>query len=219
MRIRACSIVLALSTSAVAAAETGSLSGTVIDAVNQSPVSEAVVTARSPALVGEQTVLTDSNGLFEITLLPPGTYDLTVKHDGFQTFSPGGLQLKAKKVTIRVAILQRAAPAPAAAPAPVRETAIEFDEASMTAPAMISGPNPEYTEDAIERGVEGTMMVRCVVSTQGRVRGCKVQKGLPFMDKSVVRALEARTYRPALRGGKPVDVFFTFTLKLKLPSP
>jgi len=216
MRIAVCSIVLALSTSARAATESGSLTGTVVDASTQSPVSEAVVTARSSALVGEQSAVTDSNGLFEMTLLPAGTYDLTVKHDGFQTFSPGGLVLKGRRVTIRLAILAAVAPpSPAAAAA---ENAIEFNDAVMTPPSMISGPSPEYTQDAIERGIEGTITVRCIVDAQGRVHACKVQKGLPYMDRPVVQALEARKYHPALAQGKPVDVFYTFTVKLKLPA-
>jgi hypothetical protein len=45
-----------------------------------------------------------------------------------------------------------------------------------------------------------------------------VQKGLPYMDRPVVQALEARKYHPALAQGKPVDVFYTFTVKLKLPA-
>jgi TonB family protein len=208
--------VLALSTSALAAGEGGSLAGTVVDASTQSPVSEALVTARSSALVGEQSALTDSNGLFEMTLLPPGTYDLTVKHDGFQTFSPGGLVLKGRKVTIRLAILTRVAPAAAAAS--TGESAVEFNDASMTPPSMISGPSPEYTQDAVERGIEGTITVRCIVNAQGRVHACKVQKGLPYMDRPVVQALEARKYRPATAQGRPVDVFYTFTVKLKLPQ-
>jgi len=215
MRIAACAIVLALSTGARAATEAGSLAGTVVDASTQSPVSEAVVTARSPALLGEQSAVTDSNGFFEMTLLPAGTYDLTVKHDGFQTFSPGGLVLKGRRVTIRLAILAAVAPPSAAAAA---ENAVEFNDAIMTAPSMISGPIPEYTQDAIERGIQGTITVRCIVNAQGLVHACKVQKGLPYMDRPVVQALEARKYRPALAQGKPVDVFYTFTVKLKLPQ-
>ncbi len=215
MRIAVFSIVLALSTSAWSASE-GSLVGTVVDAGTQSPLSDAVVTARSPALVGEQSAVTDANGLFEMTLLPAGTYDLSVKHDGFQTYSPGGLVLKGHRVSVRLAVLAMAAPPPA--PAAVAENALEFNDASMTAPSMISGPSPEYTEEAIERGVEGTMTLRCIVNAQGRVHACKVQKGLPFMDRAVISALEARKYHPALSQGKPVDVFYTFNVRLKLPA-
>jgi protein TonB len=83
---------------------------------------------------------------------------------------------------------------------------------------MVSGPAPEYTPEAIERGVEGSMQVRCVVTTEGNVRGCKVMKGLPFMNSAVITALEKRKYRPAVAQGKAVDVFYTFILRLKLPA-
>jgi TonB family protein len=215
MRLALCSIALALSTGAFGA-QVGNLAGTVVDASTQSPVADAVVSARSSALLGEQSAHTDSNGAFEMTLLPPGTYELTVKRDGFQTFSPRGLVLKGRRVTIRLAILGNVAPPPP--PPSLVAKAVEFNEATMTAPSMISGPVPEYTEEALERGVEGTMTLRCVVNAQGRVHGCKVLKGLPFMDGPVTRALEARKYRPALSQGTPVDVFYTFTIRLKLPQ-
>ena len=62
------------------------------------------------------------------------------------------------------------------------------------------------------------MQVRCVVTVAGDVRGCKVVKGLAFMNSAVVEALQRRKYKPALSQGKPVDVFYTFNIRLKLPS-
>src|SRR5260221_7290290 len=95
---------LGLSTGAVAQSS-GSLTGIVVDAATQAPLADAVVTARSPALLGEQGAATDKDGSFEMTLLPPGTYGLTVKHDGYQAFAPEGLVLKGKKVRIKLAIV------------------------------------------------------------------------------------------------------------------
>ena len=203
----------ALSSGALAAESSGALVGVVVDAATQSPVPEAQVTARGPALLGEQTAVTDETGAFEMTFLPPGTYGLSVKRDGFQPFAPDGLVLKGRKVKIRLALMQTER----APPPPPPEPAVEFND-SMTAPAMISGPSPEYTQEAIERGVEGTMQVRCTVTVAGTVRQCKVLKGLRYMDRAVVAALEARKYKPALSQGKPVDVFYTFTIRLKLPA-
>ena len=97
------------------------------------------------------------------------------------------------------------------------EKPVEYTD-NITPPSMISGPNPEYTEQAIEHGIEGIISVRCVVNTQGRVHSCNVQKSLPFMERAVISALEARKYRPALSQGKPVDVFYTFNVRLKLPD-
>jgi len=210
MRIAVFSVLFALSTSAVAETP-GSLTGVVVDATTQAPIGDVQVTARSPSLIGEQSAITDADGNFEMTLLPAGTYDLLVKRDGFQSFAPGGLVLKGHRVRIRLALM----PNPVAlSPS---DTAVEFND-TMTAPAMISGPIPEYTQDAIDRGIEGTMQVRCVVTVGGQVRNCKVLKGLPYMDSAVVRALEGRKYKPATAEGRPVDVYYTFTIRLKLPQ-
>jgi TonB family protein len=201
---------LALSTSAFAQSAMGSVAGVVVDAVTQAPLAEVRVTARSAALVGEQSAITDRDGLFEMTLLPAGSYALTVRRDGYHPFTAEGLSLKGKKVHVRLAIV-------AAQAAPAADAAVEFNE-SMTAPAMLSGPAPEYTADALERRVEGAMHIRCVVTSEGEVRGCKVLKGLPFMNAAVIEALERRKYKPALAKGKPVAVYYTFNLHLKLPA-
>jgi protein TonB len=95
--------------------------------------------------------------------------------------------------------------------------ATSFDEATMTRPVFVEGPSPEYTRRALERDVEGLMVVRCVVTVEGAVRDCRVLLGLPFMDAAVVEALERRRYRPATRNGQPVEVGYLFRLQLKLP--
>ena len=217
MRTATFAAVVALSAGALAAESSGSLTGVVLDAASQNPIDGAVVIAHGTTLMGEQSAVTDETGAFEMSFLPPGNYGLVVKRDGFQTFSSDGLLLKGRRVKIRLAILATVAPPPR--PSAPAETAVEFNETTMTAPSMISGPNPEYTDEALERGIEGIMTVRCIVNGQGRVHGCKVQKGLPFMDRAVIRSLEARQYKPAMAQGKPVDVFYIFTVRLKLPQP
>ena len=202
---------IALCGSAFAQTPSAALAGVVLDAASSAPVENAVVKARSPALIGEQTARTDAQGAFEMTLLSPGTYAISVQRDGFEPFSQAGFVLKAGITRVRIAIV--AVPTPAA----IAESAVEFDP-SMTAPAMVSGPAPEYTPEAIERGIEGNMQVRCVVTVDGEVRACKVLRGLPFMNSAVVEALQKRKYKPALARGKPVDVFYTFNIRLKLPA-
>ena len=202
---------IAICGGALAQVPPGTLTGVVIDARTSEPVKDAVVTARSPALVGEQRAVTDARGVFEITLLPAGMYSLSVTREGFDPFSPAGVVVRKGRVRVRIALLSQSQPATLA------DAAVEFDP-SMTAPAMISGPAMQYTPEAIERSIEGNMQIRCVVNVAGEVRGCKVVKGLPFMNGAVVDALQHRKYRPALDRGKPVNVYYTFNILLKLPS-
>jgi len=208
IRCAAVVFTFALCGSAAAQTITGVLTGVVVDAATQAPLPDATVVARSPALPGEQSAVTNESGTFEMTLLPAGTYSLAVTHEGFEPFSPDGLTIKGGRMRIRIAV--------APVPPPVADTAIEFND-TMTMPSMVSGPDPEYTPDAVERGIEGSMQVRCVITADGQVRSCKVLKGLPFMNGAIVGALERRKYQPALAQGKPVDVYYTFNIRLKLP--
>jgi len=94
---------------------------------------------------------------------------------------------------------------------------LPFDETSMTRPVFLSGPAPAYTRAALEREVEGAMLVACVITREGLVRECQVQQGLPFMDAAVVQALQRRSYRPATLHGQPVEVTYVFRINLRLP--
>ena len=94
---------------------------------------------------------------------------------------------------------------------------LEFNESSMKRPVFVSGPDLAYTRRALDRAVEGLMIVKCVVTVEGIVRDCHVMTGLPYMDDAVVAALEHRRYQPATLGGKPVEVNYVFRINLKLP--
>jgi serine/threonine-protein kinase len=111
----------------------------------------------------------------------------------------------------------RSAPEPAAsvsAPAPTGP--VEFTDAMMP-PMKISGPDPEYTQRAIDHEAEGVMVVRCIVTIQGLVHNCQVQKTVRFMERPVIEALERRRYKPASLHGRPIEVYYTFQITLKLP--
>jgi outer membrane receptor protein involved in Fe transport len=80
---------------------TGVLTGRVIDVSSQAPIADVVVTASSPALQGEQIVVTEASGTFRIPNLPPGLYSLRFDIDGYHPFSRGDLEVSST-VTLRV---------------------------------------------------------------------------------------------------------------------
>lgn len=102
-------------------------------------------------------------------------------------------------------------------PGSTSETYTEPFGAGMTPPVMVGGPAIEYTPQALMAGVQGTMLVKCVITVEGEVRGCRVIKGLPHMDAAVMEALEGRRYQPVTFQGKAVSVSYVFTVRLKLP--
>jgi TonB family protein len=197
-----------------AAQPSGILSGIVVDATTRAPLEGAVVTVRGPSMLGEQSALTNETGVFEMTMIAPGTYALAVQHGGFVPFSPEGIVVRDHRVRVRIQLVPEAR---AGSGDSASASIVEFDDATMTRPTMISGPEPEYRQEAIERGVHGPMTVKCIVGADGGVRKCRILKGLPFMNEPVVEALAQRRYRPATAHGRPVDVYYTFNLRLTLP--
>ncbi|MBN9684109.1 MULTISPECIES: energy transducer TonB [unclassified Corallococcus] len=90
-------------------------------------------------------------------------------------------------------------------------------QGGMTPPKMLSGAQFSYTDEARRAGVEGMIIAKCVITTEGRVRDCRIIRGLPFMDDAVLDALSSRQYQPLMFQGRPVNVSYTFNIKLKLP--
>jgi TonB family protein len=107
--------------------------------------------------------------------------------------------------------------APEAAPgAPKPGSVLPFGP-EMTRPTLISGSLPAYPREALIAGIEGTVVVRCTISTGGALQNCRILKGLPFMDKPVLDAMATRRYTPVMLRGAPVAVEYVFTLRVVKP--
>ena len=80
-------------------ATVGSLRGIIRDKANGEPAAGATVVATSPALQGEQVVITEGDGVYYITSLPPGLYVLTVYYND-ATFSRGNVLIQIGKEAV-----------------------------------------------------------------------------------------------------------------------
>jgi len=90
--------------------------------------------------------------------------------------------------------------------------------AGMTRPRLLSGHDPSYTREALVAKVSGTMIVKCVITTAGRIEGCRIIKGLPHMERAVLEAMASRHYTPVMYQGRAVAVDYVFNIKLVLPD-
>lgn len=104
-------------------------------------------------------------------------------------------------------------PSGATAPADVSE----FDPAAMTPPRLLSGPQLQYTPEAIEKRVRGLFRARCVLTREGMLRDCCILQALPPMDEPILKTLAAQRFQPALRDGEPVQIDYTLNLQLTTP--
>jgi periplasmic protein TonB len=87
----------------------------------------------------------------------------------------------------------------------------------MTRPTQVAGSPPSYSREAIAARVEGKVMVRCIITTEGAVKDCKVIKGVPFLDAIAVDALSHSRFTPVMYRGAPAAVQYLFTFNFKLP--
>jgi hypothetical protein len=104
----ALALTMAVATPALAQIDQGRLTGAVTDA--QGAVLPGVtVTARSPALIGVRTVVSEADGKYSIASLPSGEYELTFELSGFQSFKRGNIKLLIGQILTVDAQLQVAA--------------------------------------------------------------------------------------------------------------
>src|SRR5688500_8473961 len=82
----------ALTTTALAQQTTGNITGRVVDAQGAA-VPGATATARQAATGFTRTTASDAEGVYRLTALPVGVYDLTIELQGFSTYQQQGIVL------------------------------------------------------------------------------------------------------------------------------
>ena len=71
---------------------------------------------------------------------------------------------------------------------------------------ILSKPDPVYPSEARRQHIEGEVILSVLFGASGKLRVLKVEQGLGHgMDEAAVQAAEHITFKPAERGGRPVD--------------
>src|SRR5262249_59839692 len=92
LRIVFLSTVLGCVGPAFSQSSTGSISGTVTDQ-NNAVVPGATVIGKNKLTGFLRSALTNSSGVYRLTSLPSGSYEITIEAAGFQTFSQTGITI------------------------------------------------------------------------------------------------------------------------------
>ena len=113
-------LLMSIAAPALAQIDQGRLTGTVTDAQG-AVLPGATVTAKSPALMGVRTVISEADGTYSIAALPSGEYELTFELSGFATVKRGGVKLGLGQILtvdsqMQVAALQESVTVSAASP-------------------------------------------------------------------------------------------------------
>jgi len=77
---------------------------------------------------------------------------------------------------------------------------------------------PSYPRRARDRGLEGRVVVRALVGTDGKVLETEIvtSSGHAILDRSAVRAVQRWIFKPALQDGKPIERWYRTALRFTL---
>ena len=112
--------------------------------------------------------------------------------------------------------------AEAAAPAPVERGAlVDLADPGVTRPVVVAQGQPRYPPLALQRGIEGTVVVSVLVDETGAVAEASVARasprGMGFED-AATRYVKSRRYQPATKGGVPVRVRLEVAVEFRRPG-
>jgi protein TonB len=89
--------------------------------------------------------------------------------------------------------------------------------AGMQKPTLLTTPSVTYSKEAMAMKVGGVALVKCVINLDGSLTGCKIIKGLPYMDQQILESLRSWKYTPVTYQGHPQRV--EMIIPFRVPTP
>ena len=76
---------------------------------------------------------------------------------------------------------------------------------------------PDYPDLARRAGVQGVVILECVIDPSGKVAEVRVLRGHPLLEAAAVDAVRQWVYSPTRLNGVPVAVLLTVTVQFRIP--
>jgi TonB family protein len=90
----------------------------------------------------------------------------------------------------------------------------------ITMPRLLKDVKPEYTDEARRAKIQGSVMLECVVLTDGTPSRIRVVRTLdPGLDQSAIKALEQWRFAPGTKDGAAVPVVVQTEMTFSLGGP
>jgi TonB family protein len=84
-------------------------------------------------------------------------------------------------------------------------------------PIALNNPQPRYTEEARKNKVEGIVLARALIGSDGLVKKVAIIRGLPDgLDEQAIEAVYQLKFKPAMKGGQPVPFLQTVQIEFNL---
>jgi TonB family protein len=77
----------------------------------------------------------------------------------------------------------------------------------VTSPKAVFNPDPSYTDSAAKKKIHGEVLLKLVVTADGKARDVKVVRGLEdSLDRQALTTVSTWRFEPGTKDGKPVPV-------------
>jgi TonB family protein len=87
----------------------------------------------------------------------------------------------------------------------------------VSAPSVLYKQEPEYTPEAKDAKIEGTVTLQVEITTEGYAQNIRVTRSLdPGLDTNAVTAVSNWRFKPGMKDGEPVAVYATIEVTFRL---
>lgn len=207
-------------------AQTGSarLYGSVLDASGAAiPDAEIFVITKGR----KEITRSGPDGRYELAGIPGGEYTVEVRARGFALHTQSGVHLaetEGRQLDLKLQVgrifetLTITGKKPPSAVAPLAKPQRIRVGGNIQASKLLKMQRPEYPQHLQQQGIEGTVLLEGIISTEGQLISLRSLNSLvhPELTKAAMDAVTQWRYQPTLLNGKPVEVITTFTLNFKL---
>lgn len=107
------------------------------------------------------------------------------------------------------------APTPIVRSTPPSTRPLEVSSVFMTA-NLLSAPKPPYPPDAIFHGIEGTVVLRALISKSGSVESLRIISGPIGLQQTTLATVQKWRFKPYLVNGHPIEVGTTLNVVFHL---
>lgn len=83
---------------------------------------------------------------------------------------------------------------------------------------ILNKVQPEYPKEARKKRIQGTVVLRGVISDRGDVTELSIISGDPMLTQAAIDAVKQWKYKPYLLNGNPVEVETQFQVNFVLSS-
>lgn len=110
-----------------------------------------------------------------------------------------------------------AAPAPAPRPARERGGAVRLEDTSVPPKPLVQEPALGYPREFREAGIEGRVVVQCIITERGDVRACRHRSGPEELGRYAISIVRNWKFEPGQdHRGRKVPVAYTFRFPFRL---